>query len=42
MICKPDPRALEVAVGLGSQMDGKKRRKAVTVCHRMLWALCDL
>ena len=42
MVCEPDPRALEVAVRLGSQVDGQERRKTVTVSHNVLWALCEL
>ena len=42
VVCEPDPRALEVAVRLWSQVDGQERRKTVTVSHRELWALRNL
>ena len=42
VVRKPDPRALEIAVRLGSEVDGQERREAVTVSHRVLWTLRNL
>ena len=42
VVREPDPRALEVTVRSGCEMDGQERRETIAVSNPLLWALGDL